>query len=172
MTAISKNNLCGRMLQGDLYPDDLSGCRTDPRLRRGDGESVPAWPSGAFRLEDAVSLDAIDAYSHRTYKENGRYTLTPIGGRACGDRKAGTADGYAAHISVRRFWSRSLRGSLPTAGISPCGNARSQRIHATAIENRNLKFDRNTAAHIKCMKKIRRCRTAAAFGRGILPSPV
>lgn len=41
-------------------------------------ESLCRVASGAFRLEDAVSLDAlIDAYSHRTYKENGRYTLTP-----------------------------------------------------------------------------------------------
>ena len=41
-------------------------------------ESLCRVASGAFRLEDAVSLDAlIDAYSHRTYKENGRYTLAP-----------------------------------------------------------------------------------------------
>ncbi len=41
-------------------------------------ESLCRIASGAFRVEDAVSLDAlIDAYSHRTYKENGRYTLDP-----------------------------------------------------------------------------------------------
>ena len=41
-------------------------------------ESLCRVASGAFRLEDAVSLDAlIDTYSHRTYKENGRYTLDP-----------------------------------------------------------------------------------------------
>ena len=41
-------------------------------------ESLCRVASGVFHLEDAVSLDAlIDAYSHRTYKENGRYTLAP-----------------------------------------------------------------------------------------------
>lgn len=41
-------------------------------------ESLCRIAGGAFRIEDAVSLDAlIDAYSHRTYKENGRYTLEP-----------------------------------------------------------------------------------------------
>ena len=41
-------------------------------------ESLCRIAGGAFRIEDAVSLDAlIDVYSHRTYKENGRYTLEP-----------------------------------------------------------------------------------------------
>ena len=41
-------------------------------------ESLCRIAGGAFRIEDAVSLDAlIDAYSHRNYKENGRYTLEP-----------------------------------------------------------------------------------------------
>ena len=41
-------------------------------------ESLCRIAGGAFRIEDAVSLDAlIDAYSHRTYTENGRYTLEP-----------------------------------------------------------------------------------------------
>ena len=160
------------MLQVGTYIRTICQMSTDPGLRRGDGEPSRRDQRSVSPLRTQPSDALIDAYSHRTYKENGRYTLTP-------HREVGLAeiaksvqlmDMPLTHFGTALLEPQLAR-KLQTAGISPCGNA--EITENPRYRYREPEFEiRPEYCGAYKMYENPRCRAVAAFGCGILPSPV